>query len=241
MIHRRRMTLACACFVGLVACDTTPTGSGSVADPYEIGRAKVAECAAVKCTTLDLDQTDLEDYSVLNDLPHVTALMLSYSAFSDLDAISGMTQLKELHMSYTPVNDLSGLAAFPGLTLLHAQFLSEAVDHSPVAGLRRLDELAIGDYAFEQVAVVRELPQLRRLLLQVADNTDLSPLRGQPTLEAVDLGYSFLSDISVMTTLPRLSAFSVPTDGPASNVAEISAILTARGVTVEQREVVPVC
>jgi hypothetical protein len=241
MIRLRQIAVTSACVAGLVACSATTPDGGIAADPYEGGRTKVADCAATQCTRLDLDGVMLEDYTVLNEMTHITALMMSYSSFADLRAIAGMTQLTELHIGFTEVADLSGLAAFSNLTLLHAQNLSNVTDYSPVGRVRSLEELAIGDYGFDQVAVVRDLPRLQRLLIEVAVEADLSPMRAHPRLEVVDLGFSNVSDISVLTTLPRLRELGVASLTADPTLDATVATLTARGVSVEQRDVMIVC
>jgi hypothetical protein len=241
MPQPRHIALFAVCVLGLSACETVPTVIDWEQEQIERGKTILAECAAVQCTRLDLDSAALEDYSVLNDMPHVTALMVSYTAFSELGTIAGMTQLEELHIGDTDVSNLSGLAAFPNLKVLHVQRMRSVADFAPVTGLSKLEELAIGDSQFDQISVIRALPRLKRLMLEVSSEADLSPMEGHAGLETVDFGFSQIEDISVLLTLPRLREAGVPEywdDSPLKAVAEA---LIARGVEVYQQPVIVVC
>lgn len=241
MTTLNRIGLLGACVLGLTACDIAPTQIDWEQQQLEKGKTAIAECVAIQCSRLDLDNAILDDYAILNDMPHVTALMASYTGFSDLSTITGMTQLQELHIGQTDVADLSLLSAFPNLTVLHAQFLDEVTDFSPITRLTRLEELVIGDYRFDDLGLIAAMPQLKRLLVNIDADVDLSPLRGHPGLEKIDFGDQFVTDISVLLTLPRLREVRVQDFGPDDPIAADAATLTARGVQVLMQPVMVVC
>lgn len=241
MTRLDRIGLLAACVLGLTGCDTAPGEIDWEQQQLEKGRTAIAECAAIQCSRLDLDNAVLEDYTILNDMPYVTALMASYTGFSDLSTITGMTQLQELHIGQTEVDDLSQLSGFPNLTVLHAQFLDGVTDHAPIARLPRLEELVIGDYRFDELSLIMAMPQLQRLVMNVDSDADLSTLRGHPGLEVIDFGDQHINDISVLLTMPRLREVSVHDFGADAPIAADVATLTARGVRVTRRPVMVVC
>jgi hypothetical protein len=169
----------------------------------------IADCVAARCDRLDLTGASLPDYSVIATMPHVTALMLSYTDFSDLSVIAGMSQLRELHIGQTQVTDLAGLAAFPDLEVLHVQWLAGTTDLSPIGGLTQLRELAIGSGTVD-LSLVTTLLDLTNLIVFSMDPLDLSPLAGHPSLAFVDLGEASLSDLSPLNSIPNLAAVTVP-------------------------------
>jgi len=98
----------------------------------------------------------LADFTVLNDMPHITKLMMSRTNITDLSQISGLTQLRELHISWTDVNDLSGLSAFPNLELLHANNLYQDPNYAPVYRMTSLKELSLDARLEDGVGFVRK-------------------------------------------------------------------------------------
>ncbi len=227
---------------GVLAACQQHGSTDYIEDQHRLGAERLQACIAVQCERLDLDGARLVDYSVLNDLTHITALMISYTDFSDLGQIAGMTQLTELHIGSSQVTDLSGLSAFPNLRVLHAQSL-DAGDLSPIAQLRGLRELAIGSYEPYDLADIASMRSVETLLISYAPGVlDLSPLASMTGLRRLDLSSTYSESLAPLENIPRLQslAFSdeVPLDGARLATVER---LRARGVDVQFDMLVIVC
>ena len=208
------------------------------------GQAALDACIEAQCNTLDLDGLRLEDYTVLNDMPHVTSLMVSRTNFDDLADINGMSQLKELHITRTVVASLDGLDSFPELELLHAQSLrhEEAIDFSHLAQAPRLKELAVGKFKNpEQAAVVRELSQLERIVFSGVEGADsLDFLRGHRSLKLVDTVNGVYNDRSALLSLPRLEAYTSRPHYQHPIDQQLILDLEGRGVVINE-EIIMIC
>lgn len=129
----------------------------------------INSCVATRCGLLNLDSKQVEGYTQIAALTHVTALMASYSDFDDLGDIAAMSQLRELHLGRTQVRDFSGLS--------------------------QLQELALGGNAVGNLQVVRGHPRLEVLDLTSADlPADLSALITIPNLREISVTEWNLSD-----------------------------------------------
>jgi Leucine-rich repeat (LRR) protein len=228
--------LSLAALLALAACVET-TG----VEPVDLGAERVAECAATRCETLDLDGASLDDYRILSSMTHVRALMLSYTDFDDLADIAGMTQLEELHIGQTNLTDLSGLSQFPNLRLLHAQGFYYDPDLSPIGGLTNLRELAIGGVSFD-LALVNRLPRLTTLkVYYTGEPLDLTVLRGHPALATLDLGEAIVTTLQGLGSVPRLRTLTVPDPYNDELLETQIEALRQRGISVSFAPVVVVC
>ena len=202
---RMPATLALA----LLGC--VPTGQNPQS-AFDRGAAALAACIEAKCDRLDLDGSRLHDFTVLNDLPHVTALMVSYSNFDDLADISGMSQLRELHISNTNVADLQGLSAFPKLTLLHASNLTAPVDVTVVSQLTSLQELVIGARSGDDLSHLAGLSRLKTLRIDHGTIVDLSVLLKLQRLEELTIYSDLPQDLSPILGLKNLKTLMLRND-----------------------------
>lgn len=209
--------LALLCFGLLVACDQIIEANRTA--QYEAaslarGNAALAACIAAECEVLDIDGMWLENFSVLNALPHVTVLMASRSNLASLEDISGMPQLKELHITRSDVTDLTGLKYLPQLTVLHIESAPVDTDFSPVAQLSGLKELAIGDLdSRTDASFIQNMRQLENLLISWrGDDADLSVLRGHPSLKNIVLNGPLPADQSALLSMPRLESIMINDD-----------------------------
>jgi hypothetical protein len=132
------------------------------------------------------------------------------------DALAGQTQLQLLTVKWGDYDDLSPLSGLQGLRTLALRGASKVADLGPLAGLRnvqtldvegfvRLDLAPIGKMQgvvdldlggnwmtpriahVNSIAFLRQMPQLRRLILHtmIVDDLDYSPILDLPNLEAV--------------------------------------------------------
>lgn len=171
--------------------------------------AIIEQCRQVRCEVLNLDGAYVDDFTVLNDMTHVTALMVSSTNFDDLADIAGMTQLKELHMGFTAVTYLEGLAAFPQLELVHAHGLSNVVDMAPVFQMTDLRELSIDVPARGGLGALSDLDQLEALFVMGGTIDDLSPLRELASLQSLHIEAGLPEDVRPLLEISTLHDVTV--------------------------------
>lgn len=198
-------------------------------EAFQRGAEKVEACRQSECARLDLDGAQLQDYSVLDDMPHVTKLMMSRTNITDLADIAQMTQLKELHISWTAIDDLSGLSAFPNLELLHANNLEAAPDYTPIYRLAGLKELSLDARAADGLGFVRNMRQLESLYIMDGQVSDLAPLAGNRTIKEL-----VIRDLSAEdeTPLLKMRNLRMLDTGYREVGSPIRDALEDRGVTV---------
>ena len=254
MLKNIFMTLAGSAFVfaGLTACDDMLGNNEHeqwLAERHAAalveGQEALAACIETRCKTLNIDGMALEDYTVINDLSHVTVLMASRTTLDDLADISGMAQLKELHITNTEISDLGGLAAFPQLQVLHFQNLPNGVAIAPIGSLTNLTELALGSVSGQaDLSFVQNLRRLEKLKLSWSGTVaDFAFLRGHPALKVLDIDGGLPTDQSALLTLPRLESIFVMLGmgfGGAPLDAEVRQELERRG-TFSYNEAIVVC
>ncbi len=203
--------------------------------------AAVEACRASECGRLDLDSGLMEDYGVIADMTHVTALMMSFTDFETLGDIAAMTQLRELHIGVTRVSNIDGIGALSGLKLLHIQD-NPIDDYTPLAALRGLEELAMGNSEAGDLRYLSGLRRLRALNLDNAAIDSFEGLRGHPSLQTLDLVDAALpADLSPLLSIPNLREVTVSDFSLSPEQQAVIDQLAARGVEIVAISVVVVC
>lgn len=200
-------------FASLTACDvgTEPAAKRAslTQKKFMRGAERLAECQAETCRTLNLQSASLPDFSVLNELTHVTSLDLVFNGFDDLRDISEMRQLTALRLEGVDVRDVSALASFENLETLTVRSGS-AGDIRPI--LPRLPKLRFvgmnvptgGDINF-----LRRLPKLRGLTIWANDLVSLTPLRGHANLDSLWIRGHLPEDRTTLLKMPALKKLTV--------------------------------
>jgi Leucine-rich repeat (LRR) protein len=227
----------------LVACQPTSSGLPSdekAAEKLEKGNQLVADCRISSCSDLSIGFAELEDYSVLSELPHVTKLGLSYNTFENLEDISGMEQLQELRIVATRIRDVSALSTFKNLTALQVQS-ALAEDVRPfLPKLPKLQALSINLPEDGDVAFVRKLPKLKVLVLDGEQISDLGPLRKHPSLEVVSLVMHLPKDLSPFLEIPNLKKLKIFDWYEREDTTGLFEKLRSRGVVIELEDSTPI-
>ncbi|SEV90167.1 hypothetical protein SAMN04488515_0144 [Cognatiyoonia koreensis] len=234
-----RLLLSLIAVLALTACQTeTPPVVDWKEDALKRGAEKVAACKASECTRLDLDGTHLADFTVLNDMPHVTKLMMSRTNFTDLADIADMTQLTELHISWTDVSDLSGVAAFRNLQMLHANDLYQQPTYAPVYRMTALKELSLDARPDDGLSFVRNMGRLESLFFMSGEITDLSPLAGNRSIKNLALEAALPDDVAPLLQMRGLQTLDVNSFAVDEDT---KARIEDRGVTVQYFPAMIVC
>lgn len=198
----------------------------------EKGAEVLAECRETKCSELRLSFASLEDYSVLNEVTHVTALEFRHNTFENLEDISSMRQLEELRITATKIRDVSAFADFENLKILQIQS-ALAEDVRPTLLLMPdLEEIAINLPDDGDISFVGGLPDLKKMRLLGSQVSDLRPLVGHPSLRYAYIHSGLPRDLSALLEVPNLQilwVFDTIEQNDSSGVIER---LKANGITV---------
>ncbi|MEJ6477685.1 MAG: hypothetical protein QNL92_03270 [Octadecabacter sp.] len=227
--------LACAATVLMLGSCQMDSGEDRARQQQAL--ALVADCIATACETLNLDRQSLPDYSVLSDMTHLRAIMISYTDFDDLSVLAPLTGLEEIHIGETNVTDISSLANFPNLQVLHIQNL-DTDNYSVLRQLGTLDELAIGNGRLTNIDFVTAMPNLQRLNLIDIGNlpdypeTDLSALEGHAGITKFTIRGYGTTDLSPLLRMPNLKDVGMGSTLRSSEDDSLINALEARGVLV---------
>jgi internalin A len=149
----------------------------------------ITSLSGVECLPLhkfEADTWGVVDFSPLGALPQLTSLNLGSAP--DLSQLVPLPELSELRLWSTP-GDLSGLKNFPGLRVFVAESVQRklgATGLAPVAQLKNLRELVVHDGHISGVSALVGLSELTRVDLSNNDIVDISPLLGNPGIDAGD-------------------------------------------------------
>jgi hypothetical protein len=134
-------------------------------------------------------------FDALHAQTQLRALNVKWGDYADLTALMGMTQLRTLRLrGASAVADVRPLASLVGVQYLQIEGLRRVRDLSPVGSMTGVTSLELGgNWMTPLVAHVdsfrflREMPQLRTLLLHtiVSDDLDYSALLDLPNLNSL--------------------------------------------------------
>lgn len=221
----------------LVAGACTPESPGSVPgqkqqSKLEKGTERIAECQKTLCPALSLSFASLNDYSVLNDMTHVTSLELRYNTFENLEDISEMQQLKELRIVATKIRDVSSFTHFENLTVLHIQSALAEDIRPTLLQMPDLQEIAINLPDDGDISFVRSLPDLQSMSLLGSHVSSLNTLAEHPSLENLYIRSGLPSDLSALLKIPKLKTLSVFDTVEQEDSSKVIEQLKADGVIV---------
>jgi hypothetical protein len=123
------------------------------------------------------------------------------------DLCAAFPELRVLRIAYADyLRTLGGLAAVtPQLVKLTLE-LTQIRSLDGLAGLRRLETLALFGGRIRDLAPLRELDRLRYARIELPDVESIEPLRGHPSLRMVSLTMANEPDLSVLASIPGLAA-----------------------------------
>lgn len=145
------------------------------------------------------EDTRVRDLSSLRFFPNLAGIRLDNNLVSDVSVLSELPNLKELWLLDNPLDNLEPLGSLTGLVKLG--FSARMQDVRFIGGLTELEELRI-DGCRE---LPRELTGLKKLKVFCSlggELSDISVLSQIPTLEAVDLSWNLVTDLTPLADLP---------------------------------------
>jgi internalin A len=181
----------------LAACSEKPSSPENAApqDTSVSPRNRSVEIAGVEfntnTTSVDLSETEIEDYSALLGLVNLRNLLLRHNGIDD-ESIGRLEVLKDhpsliiLDLWYNSINDLSALSGFTSLTGL-ALGNNNVSDLTPLGGLVNLERLTLGGNSISDITPLGGLVNLKVLALSGNAISDIEPLKGLSGLETLGL------------------------------------------------------
>lgn len=198
----------------------------------EKGIEALAECREALCSELKLSFASLEDYAVLNEMTHVTALEFRYNTFESLEDISAMQQLEELRITATKIREVSAFADFKNLTVLHIQSgLAEDV-RPTLLQMPDLKDIAINLPDDGDISFARSLRDLEAISVLGGKILDLDPLARHPSLRNLYIHSGLPSDLSALLEIPNLQTLTVLDTIEREDNSGVIGQLKAKGITV---------
>ena len=183
---------------------------------------------------LDAHGRDIMDITGLEVATNLEVLHLSKNPITDLRPLSNLASLEKLHLwsvsPSTPTLDIHPLATLINLEVLSLWRTKISADISPLARLKKLQDLDLSGNAIEDIRPLAGLMQLHTLsvegnlikdltplagkelrALNASHNpiTDIRPLAGLLHLEALFLEYSKVRDISPLAALKKLRTLNL--------------------------------
>lgn len=151
----------------------------------------------------------LQDITTLSSLTNLRALRLE-SFEGDITPLSTMTRLEELSLALgeyiTTPNDLLPIRGLTNLRYLYLRFYND--DLYPLANLTLLDTLILDNWTWSEYATsFSTFVNLRRLLLEETDLSDISQLSALTNLQELEIPKyrSTLQPLSTLTNLQMLT------------------------------------
>lgn len=134
----------------------------------------------------------LEDYGI-NDG--------SIVSLEDLARLKNLKLLSVHNQYFTDVTPLANLTKLEHLSLMNSWALT---DISPLSGLVNLKMLCTHTSPIEDLTPIAQLP-IKELIVGGGSFTSIEPLRGNPYIEHLDIGYTRVEDLTVLLSMPSLT------------------------------------
>ena len=175
---------------------------------------------------LELPYHDVRDLSPLSGLANLEFLYIPYNRIANVAALADLTNLKTAYLSGNYLDDgaleiLSSLTGLQYLTL--SEQASEITDIAPLADLRSLIGLYLdGNERLEDIGVIANFRNLWSLYLGGTAVSDLSPLADLSDLTYLSLWGTAVSDLSPLANLNNLT--DVNLQGVGDRISDISVL-----------------
>ena len=154
---------------------------------------------------VSLRKVDLGGTNVINILPlpdNLTQVLLNETPVDDYAHLLDMPSLERLFVSRLSANNLAIVAQLSGLTELELHY--NLSDLSPLLGLTNMERLTITHTTLQSIAGIEALPNLNHLCIEGVPGLDLSPLSKLRNLTSLDIYAQSLTEYSVLFDLPVL-------------------------------------
>jgi Leucine-rich repeat (LRR) protein len=129
-----------------------------------------------------------------NEIPNnVTSLNLNNNQLTDITVLTGLTELTTLYLGNNQIEDISSLSALTNLTdlILDTNLI---VDLAPLSGLSELTSLTLSNNNIVDLSSLSELFNLTSLKLESNPVVDISPLAELTNLTVLSLSKAQITD-----------------------------------------------
>ncbi|MBN8883977.1 MAG: hypothetical protein J0H73_16930, partial [Salana multivorans] len=145
--------------------------------------------------TLVLRGHQLEDLSVVQNMPDLVELTLEDAGTTSLEGLTGHPALQILELSDSQIDDVAPITDLPDLFHL---VLDHAGPFTSIEPLRSLDlvTLKVHGSPLDDLSPIAGMTNLRRLELVDVGATDIGALTGLTSLKNLDLSHNHIADLS---------------------------------------------
>ncbi len=145
------------------------------------------------------EDTRVRDLTGLRYFPNLIGIKLDNNLVSDVSVLAEMPKLQQLWLMENPLKSLEPLGKLTKLAGLG--FSARMQDVGFIGGLTALEELRI-DGCLELPEELAQLKKLRVFCSLGGEVSDISVLAQIPTLQAVDLSWNLVMDLTPLSGLP---------------------------------------
>ncbi|MDV2582739.1 leucine-rich repeat domain-containing protein [Alkalibacillus haloalkaliphilus] len=164
---------------------------------------------------LAISNTEINDYSFLEELTDLELLALSSTGLDNLKPITHLENLNTLSVVNNPdsnesnyIDDISPLSELGHLTSL--TIVGHQVnDLSPISNLEQLNSIVLNRNHIEDLSPLESLTNLRSITLDDNQINDLTPLSNLNSLENISLNQNEITDASILGNLENMNYIRV--------------------------------
>lgn len=198
-LHLTRLSLDKNQIIDLTPISTMPDLTELYIGDNPIYRVDALQgCASLR--KLDLSESNVINIQSLPD--NLTQLLLNETPVDDYSHLLEMPSLERLFVSHLSVKNLAIVSQLTGLTELELH--DNLPDLAPLLGLTNMERLTITHTTLQSIAGIEALPNLRHLCIEGVPDLDLSPLAQLDYLTSLDIYAQSLSDYSAIFQIPTL-------------------------------------
>lgn len=145
----------------------------------------------------------LEDLSMLENLPRLDHVEINTTTVEDLAAFSSLRELKSIGISSAAqLKSISGIERCKSLELLRIHGPVKSLE--PVRNLAELKAVLVTQSEISDLGPLSQCKNLKVLQLFGAKISDLTPIAGLRNLENLEIESTFVTDISPLSQLVKL-------------------------------------
>ncbi|MGB4776538.1 MAG: leucine-rich repeat domain-containing protein [Daejeonella sp.] len=149
---------------------------------------------------LCLNDTNVENISVLENFKKLEEVDLSTTEMEDLKPLESLSLLKEINLLWSQIKDISSLTSLTQLKSLNLGHIP-LKDFTPLQGLINLQKLELFGTSFSNTKLLTGMKKLKYLRLDCTKTTDLEPLSSLGDLEYLDICATKIKSIQPLFSL----------------------------------------
>ncbi len=180
-----------------------------------------------KLEKLVLFQVEADDYSLLQEMKHLSFLDLSRNRIKDISFLTGLNNIANLYLGWNRLTDISSLRHLTGISGLDIRD-NNLTDISPLSELRQLNSLDLQSNKLTDISALGGLSRLTYLNLNRNKIDDISSLHGLSNLTYLDAAGNQIADISALKDQVGLAYLNLS----GNKIEEISPLRALINLTI---------